>query len=93
MYASRTSGTLSRHVRGVMILLPGMLRDGYLSLGRTEAVLHNWNLHTSLQKTKTKVLVSFVLVLLFLVKDKALPNFLFQVPGLAFQHKVLLDLL
>ena len=36
-----------------MILLPGMLRDGHLSLGRTQAVLHNWALSTSLQKTKT----------------------------------------
>ena len=76
-----------------MILLPGMLRVGYWSLGKRKVVLHHWALHTCLSKIKTKVLVSFVLVLLFLVRSRALPNFLFQVPGLACQHKVLLNLL
>ena len=45
--------SLSRHTRGVMVLLPGMRRDGYLSLGRRNVVLHNWALHTSLSKIKT----------------------------------------
>ena len=53
VHASRASGTLSRHARVVMILLPGMLGDGYLSLGRRKVVLHNRAFHTSLQKIKT----------------------------------------